>query len=112
MQLQFTVNHTEKKRKPVAFHEWQRRPNAPNTDEEKKWQTMDRTVWEIHRVKLDSVLFRSEFGQNRKKKEMKTDNSFIMGWTDVSRDNITEAEQCYGVIERLYLHFMYPPGIN
>lgn len=86
---------------------------------------MDRTVWEVHRLDLDGVLFRTEVGQNRKKTEMKTDNSCIIGWTEVLRTNIknkrekrrgnknaTQKEKCYGRIQRLYVHFMYPPGIT
>jgi hypothetical protein len=106
---------------PVSFAKWEN-----NNDDEKSavqeanWQKMDRTVWEIDRCTLDGVLFRTRRSQDRK--GTRTDNSCIVGYTNVVRDERrqrgartkearagSKQERCYGVIDRLYLHFMYPP---
>lgn len=73
-----------------------------------RWQTMDATVWEIDRVTLDGVLFRSEKCQNNKNNGTVTDNSVLTGETEVVREGVTTKERCYGIAETFYLHFMYP----
>lgn len=106
-------------RRPAQFHKWVFCSNPANLDEaakqkyddEIKWQKMDRRVWEVDRVYLDGVLFRTEPSQNMK--GTKTDNSVIVGETyTYNRNNQRKQvkEKCYGRIEKFYLHFMYPPS--
>ena len=104
---------------PKPFHLWQsRNPNLINFDEqeeekfeqEKIWQTMDRTLWEVQRAKLDGVLFRSEPIQVQK--NTITDNSYIFGETntyDSNKKRKATKVRCYGRIQKFYLHFMHPP---
>ena len=69
---------------------------------------MDRTVWTVTRATVDDVLFRTKPSQIRK--GTKTDNSCLMGEVQVELPNgATKNQKCYGVIQRFYLHFMYPP---
>ena len=72
---------------------------------------MDDTVWEMHRATIDGVLFRTSKVQRRKRS--RTDNSCVVGYVNVQDDsNRQQVQKCYGVIQRLYLHFMYPPPSN
>lgn len=72
---------------------------------------MDDTVWELHRATIDGVLFRTSKVQRRKRN--RTDNSCVVGYVNVRDDsNRAVVQKCYGVIQRLYLHFMYPPPTN
>ena len=69
---------------------------------------MNNTVWVLTRAKLDGVLFRTKPSQDKKK--TKTDNSCIIGYVNVTgEDGQTRVQKCYGVIQKFYLHFMYPP---
>ena len=75
-------------------------------DEQKKWQTMDNTIWVLERVELDGVMFRSASSQTN----CKTDNSVVLGWTETQREGgELRKEKVYGRVSRFILHFMYPP---
>jgi hypothetical protein len=96
----------DKNESPQEFQNWT--AHGPRTSREKQWQSMDKCVYEVERVTLDGILFRSEPSQDRK--GTKTDNSYIYGQTKVTdRNGQTTTEDCYGRIQKLYLHFMYPP---
>jgi hypothetical protein len=76
---------------------------------------MTRDAWEIGRLTLDGVYFRSAKVQDQK--GSKTDNSCISGEVKVDlrssarhRNVRTVEESCYGVIKTFYLHFMWPPS--
>ena len=76
---------------------------------------MSKDVWEIGRVTLDGVYFRSQKVQEHK--GSKTDNSCISGEVNVDlrknarqRDVSVVEESCYGIIKTFYLHFMWPPS--
>ena len=91
---------------PQEFRTWT--AGGPRSDKEKQWQMMDGRVYEVERVLLDGVLFRTEPSQDRK--GTKTDNSYISAQTKVVQPNgETTDEDCYGKIQKFYLHFMYPP---
>jgi hypothetical protein len=68
---------------------------------------MNNTVWKVKHVTIDGVLFRTQ--QSQQRKGSITDNSCIVGYVNVQRNNRVVKEKCYGVIRRMYLHFMYPP---
>ena len=73
---------------------------------------MDDTVWELHRATIDGVLFRTSKVQPQKRN--RTDNSCVVGYVNVQNgtgrnQGARAVQKCYGVIQRLYLHFMYPP---
>lgn len=104
------------KKKPhpnvVLFRNWK---VDQNTEEQKQWQKMNKKAWEVGRVLLDGVYFRSQKVQRHK--GTKTDNSCITGEvnidqrTSIRQRNVTvTSETCYGKIETFYLHFMYPPS--
>jgi len=107
-------------KEPATFSTWIPLNRDPQTEEEKrkrqeqqKWQSMRKTVFEIDRLQMDGVLFRTELIQIEK--QTKTDNSCIIGETltygrNAARSRSTQKERCYGRIQRLYLHFMYPPS--
>jgi hypothetical protein len=116
----YVVTCTERKVHAEVFHKWNPRQRGPvNEDEEKKrdqqlkWQSMERCVWEVDRIKLDGVLFRTERIQTHK--GTVTDNSYVIGETftygrqNGSRSRSAQPERCYGRIQKIYLHFMYPP---
>ena len=72
---------------------------------------MDDTVWELHRATIDGVLFRTSKVQRQKRN--RTDNSCLVGYVNVQNGrNQGAVQKCYGIIQRLYLHFMYPPPSN
>jgi hypothetical protein len=80
---------------------------------------MDNKVWEVKRVTLDGVYFRT--APSQRDKGTITDNSCIIGMTDVVRTDRRQRqgsrnrragvrkERCYGVVQKFYMHFMYPP---
>ena len=70
---------------------------------------MDDTVWELHRATIDGVLFRTSKVQRRKRN--RTDNSCVVGYVNVRDDsNRAVVQKCYGVIQRLYLHYVPTPN--
>ena len=76
---------------------------------------MEQKVWEVERLTMDGVLFRTELIENRK--QNKADNSCIVGETYTYGREPAQLhrrsrgpEKCYGRIQRFYLHFMYPPS--
>ena len=76
---------------------------------------MSKDAWEIGRVTLDGVYFRSQKVQDHK--GSKTDNSCISGEVNVDTRqsargiNVSVVEEsCYGIIKTFYLHFMWPPS--
>ena len=71
------------------------------------WQKMNNTVWKINHATVDDVLFRTQESQQHKGSI--TDNSCVVGYVNVERNGRTVRERCFGVIKRMYLHFMYPP---
>ena len=117
----YVRNCNRKKAAPAPFAQWNPLGNRdPMNEDEKekrdqqlKWQSMERTVWEVERVEMDGVLFRTQPSQKRK--HTKTDNSCLHGLTETSGREGTNRRQvvteiCYGRIVRLFLHFMYPPS--
>ena len=66
------VQRTKANAQIVPFREWR---VQQNTAEQIKWQKMDKKAWEIGRVLLDGVYFRSRKVQDHK--GSKTDNSCI-----------------------------------
>jgi hypothetical protein len=97
----------EKEQTPQEFRNWTDGRRRSSSVLEKKWQSMDACVYEVERVTLDGVLFRTGPSQNRK--NTNTDNSYILGETYVNRDEVTTRVDCYGRLQKIYLHFMYPP---
>lgn len=85
---------------PSSYREWK---DPSVSAEEKKWQKMDNCVWTCKSATLDGVLFRTRPSQDLKK--TKTDNSCVVGEVKVGG----VVQKCYGVIQKFYLHFMYPP---
>jgi hypothetical protein len=76
-----------------------------------RWQKTDDTVSELHRATIDGVLFRTSKVQRQKRN--RTDNSCLVGYVNVQNGrNQGAVQKCYGIIQRLYLHFMYPPPPN
>ena len=72
---------------------------------------MNNTVFTVTSCTVDGVLFRTKPIQDCKKN--KTDNSCIVGalnLSDVSGQN--GEHKCYGIIKKLYVHFMYPPSCS
>ena len=73
-------------------------------------------AWEIDRVTLDGVYFRSSKVQHRK--NSKTDNSCIVANVNVDERSssrqrsatVSRNVTCYGIVQTFYLHFMYPPS--
>jgi hypothetical protein len=115
----YVRNCNLQKRFPVRFSKWNPFNRDPQTEEEKKkrnqqklWQSMEKTVWEVERLTMDGVLFRTELLEKRK--HNKTENSCIVGETyTYGRESAQRSrypEKCYGRIQRFYLHFMYPPS--
>lgn len=111
----------EQKKVPDSFANWNPL-RSPTTESDRKkrekqckWQSMTNTVWEVQRLTMDGVLFRTELIQNSK--GVKTDNSYVIGETytsdrqpDQRNTRSRLPEKCYGRLQRLYLHFMYPPS--
>jgi hypothetical protein len=62
---------------------------------------------------VDGQLFRTEAHERRKR--TKTANKYIVGAVNVTTTGsngkkVTKKQKCYGVIKKIYLHFMYPPA--
>ena len=89
---------------PSSYREWK---DPKHTPEQKRWQTMDNCVWTVNAATLDGVLFRTRPSQDLKK--TKTDNSCVVGEVEVEVNNKKVVQKCYGVIQKFYVHFMYPP---
>lgn len=112
----YKSNCEEKKETPVAFHKWNARAQEIEVrQKQQKWQSMDRTMYEVQRLEMDKVLFRTERVQNMK--GVKTDNSYIVGETITTgrvpgRPRARRQEKCYGRLQHFYLHFMYPPPVE
>ena len=116
----YVRNCRSRNKEPATFSTWNPLNRDPQTEEEDqkrqeqlKWQSMATTLFEIDRLEMDGVLFRTERIQNAK--QTKTDNSCIIAETitygrDAARSRSTQKERCYGRIQQLYLHFMYPPS--
>lgn len=104
---------------PLPFHNWKSfRPNPSESPEneqkryeqERTWQSMNTQLWDVERIALDGVLFRTEPSQIRK--GTISDNSYIIGETNVQDEDthVTTREKCYGRIQKIHLHFMHPPS--
>ena len=89
----------------LPFRKWK---VNENTEEQKLWQTMNKKAWEIGRVLLDGVYFRSSKVQNQKR--TKSDNSCIVANVNVDerqtsrQRNATVSRNvtCYGIIQTLF----------
>ena len=78
-----------------------------------KWQKMSSQVREVYGITLDGVLFRSD--KHERYHNLKTRNSAVQCHTNIDnrtnrqRNSRSAEEICYGTINKIYLHFQWPP---
>jgi hypothetical protein len=114
----YVKNCNSRKVIPATFANWnplgsrvpRNEEEQKKRDEQMKWQSMESTVWDVERLEMDGVLFRTQPSQDRK--HSKTDNSCLIGWVNThgreANSRQVRVEKCYGRIVRLFLHFMHP----
>ena len=108
-------NNTTYSRQPGAdLAKWTPPPHLlSNKHFNPNWQKMSSKVREVSRITLDGILFRTEL--HEKHYNLKTRNSSVQCHVNIDnrvgqqRNARSGEEICYGVIQRFYLHFQWPP---
>ena len=110
----YVLRCRQTRKEPVTFSQWQEVAARPNTPAELKRQSMTNVAYQVNRLMLDGVLFRSD--RSQKNKGSKTDNSSLICHSNISyatgkqRKAPQVIEKCYGRAQDFYLHFKYPPS--